>query len=414
MPNETKEYGMISLFLILPILVVVGLIIFYLFKFGNFFPYIQSSISTKKVLSSEQPTKIASSSANKVITSQAESKYILEKKTDNGPEELFAISNIALFNIIRWNNLLIFSDGGQNDNNYPPDIKIKVHNLDSGVTNIIFDSKENIGQFDIQKFPDFLSDLKIVDNTLYFSLGGYLREGAIFWLDLPPVGKPQKLLTIRNGSISKLRNWYFVIGGEGDSCGSERDFYLLDLAKKTTKFIINSKYGCSEGQESLGITNDGKMIMAFHGSSVDAPSIGRYYDVTSLNISDLSNKQIIISREQMPPNVTTILYSENQNQLLLIGSSLFIYNFTESRLNKITDSPKEVRLYYTKEIWEKDKICLDGDNGAGYELDLNKGDLVKTSLSCGIMPSPVLNESTNFENLINLLKLPANYQLIQK
>ncbi|MCL5073814.1 MAG: hypothetical protein M1308_23415, partial [Actinobacteria bacterium] len=186
--------------------------------------------------------------------------------------------------------------------------------------------------------------MQVIDNTLYFSLGGYLKDGVVFWLDLPPAKKPQKLISARNGSIAKLRNWYFVIGGEGDSCWSEQDFYLLDIKNKTVKKVTSAKYGCNQGEESLGLTNEGKMIMAYHGSNGDDPYKGDYEYISTIDILNPENKKMIISRDKMPDKISWLLYSEDRNQLLLIGPAVYLYDVTGDLLNKITDSPKDIEL----------------------------------------------------------------------
>lgn len=409
MPRNRKDTGFTSLLILLIILILVSaLISVYLLIAGNKVSSVKPAASP---LVSGLPMKVVSSSPSPKL------RYALERKTGGNTEELFAISNDALFEIVRWNNLLIFSDGGQDDNNYPPDIQIKVHNIDTGKTTVIFNSKENAGQFnDIKRFPDSLGGLQVIGDTLYFSLGGYLKEGAVFWLDLPPSGKPQKLIAARNGSISKLRDWYFVIGGEGDSCWSERDFYLLDIKTKGTRKVAASKSGCNLGEESLGLSRDGEMIMAYHGSGGDNPYQGDYEYIAIMDILNTSIKRMAITREQMPAKVNNILYSEDRDQLLLIGSSFYLYDLAGGQLNKIADSPKEIKFYLAGRIWENDKVCLDGQSGPQYnkyELDISSKTLTKMGRTCDFVSSPTSKETTGFKKLIDSLNLPVNYRLAE-
>lgn len=405
MPNIAKEKGAVALFAVF-ILSAVLMGAFYLFI-----------IDRGRLLNKVTSSTVPSPAKSQVSSTVSDKGYILEKIDGQNTEKLFAISNPALFNIIRWNNLIIFSDGGQNDNGYPPDIQIKVHNIDTGKTQIIFSSKESANQFkDMQKLPDSLSDLQIINNTLYFSLGGYLRMGGTFWLKLPPSGSPRKIVDGRNGSILKLKDWYFIVFGEGDSCWSEKDFYLFDLPLKVAKEIVKSRSGCNEGEEYLGISDKGVMVLAYHArDTLGASPVGLYSYVTSFDILNPGNRKNVITREQMPSRVTLVLYSENKDQLLLIGDSLYIYNLASSGLKKIAESPKGVKLSSNDRIWEKDKICLDDNNGVNYELNLDTESLSKVGV-CDISssPTPASDEKVKFRDLINSLNLPSDYQLIEK
>lgn len=418
MPVHLKNKGFINFFIVLGFLflIVVGSGAVYLFKARNM-PVSQSPAA--RPLSQITPQPLRELLPTKSVSSK-KIKYVLERKLESSAEEIFDIFNIAYLDILRWKNLLIFSDGGQNDNKYPPQIEIKVHNIDTGETDIIFDSNVYKDQFDPTKNPpDHLSDLMVIDDTLYFSLGGYLLDGAVFWLDLPPSGKPKKLISIKNGSVTKLRDWYFVIGGEGDSCWSERDFYLLDPGTKSAKKVISSKSGCNYGEEYLGLTKDGKVIMAYHGSLGDDPSQGDYEYVTTVDIFNPNSKNTIVGKEQMPSKINGMLYSEDRDQLLMIGSEIYLYNFTGGVLNKIVNVPKGVKLYFIENNWVQDKVCLDGEKGSTYnkyELDLSLKKITQPGLTCNTVssPAPEKKDFEKLEQVINLLNLPLNYQLIEK
>ncbi len=422
MPFYLKNNGFVGLMVIFAVLFlgIAGVTVIYLNNSVKSITVAPSSIVPMPSKFPERKSSPTSLPSTRSLFSP-KAKYVLERKEGNKTEELFAISNDALLNILRWNNLLIFSDGGQNDNGYPPDIQIKSHNIDTGKTDIIFDNLKSGSEFNTEKSPDFLSSLQVIENTLYFSLGGYLKEGAVFWVDLSFSGKPQKLVAARNASISKLRNWYFVIGGEGDSCWSERDFYLLDTINKTVKKITTAEYGCNKGEESLGLTNEGKLIIAYHGSSEDNPYRGNYEYISTIDILNPENKKIIISRDKMPDKISWLLYSEDKNQLLLIGPSIYLYDVTGDLLSKITDSPKDIKLSPLsmpspeEKIWQKDRVCLSGENGdkyTKYELDINSKELVKAEL-CSFVPLQAPKTTSKLKNLIDSLNLPPNYRLIE-
>lgn len=226
----------------------------------------------------------------------------------------------------QWNNWLFYPDSTKDD------IQIKGYNLEADEIKIIYSLKENEADFQGRGkgLPREISDIQVINNTLFFSLGGYLTASAMYWVDLPPSAEPQKIASeCRNAKITPLKGHYFVISGEGDSCGGFRDYSLLDLETKEVTYIATSELGCAEGEEYIDIDKRDRMILAFHTPDSITGWPGeekRYQYVVAVPLSNPSLREEIITKEEMPPGITSIKYLEDSDQLLLLGE--YLYDFS--------------------------------------------------------------------------------------
>lgn len=278
-------------------------------------------------------------------------RWVLEKKA-NGESKIIAefcddCPRSSYF-LEKWNDWIFYIDTHE--------ITINGYNLNTGESKIIFDAiKEG---YDLHStLVDSVSDLIVIDNTLFFSLGGYAAKGAVFSVDLPPKTKPKKL--VNNSSSAFFSFWenrYWVIGSEADGLWNKIDYYLLDLESKKVNFVITREQGSCQGEKYIGIDKRDRMIFAgyedkntnnieFSCGDDDETPIYKYIFGISLSIPPI--KEGIIAKQNMPSNIGSIEYLENTDQLYLIGydDENYLYDFNSKSITK-TDMPIPQDWYF--------------------------------------------------------------------
>jgi hypothetical protein len=266
--------------------------------------------------------------------------WVLKKKIDGEKQTiLYLCSEYRKICIEQWKDW-IFYLGFEDDS-----IQIKGYNLKTSESKIIYDVKQNANDYEGMMgkgLPREVSDMQVIDNTLFFSFGGYLAPGATFWVDLPPYVKPQKLAESRNPRIMYWKNRYWLIGGEGDACFRVVDFSLVDLASKKVTHVATSREGCVEGEEYIAIDKRDRMILAYHTPDnrfYEDDEIGVYQYVIAVPLSNPSVKEGVIAKQDMPAEINFIDYFEDSDQLFLIGKKEeYLYDFS-SKIIKKSETP---------------------------------------------------------------------------
>lgn len=347
--------------------------------------------------------------------------YALVRTNGNSNEEIFSLHDRYSLKVLRWNNLIIFSDEGTNDKNNLPNIQIKKHDLVSGKTEIIFESSNYRDELSKDNPPDFLSDLQVIKNDLYISLGGYLQEGAIYWLDLSNSTPPKQLIKGRNQAIKFMNDRYWIQGGEGDSCWNETDYSLFDPVSKSSTFIITSHSGCSQGDEVLGITQD-NLIVADHSVTVEQKNV--INSVFTIPLSDPKSRNLLLSKKNLPGELKAVYYLNN-GSLVLVGKSVYIFDITDNKIVKLADLPpalvdKESRLV-EKGGSGTNSLCFFSGIFASYdnenddtELNLITKRITPQSNICKTSPAFGEYETKTIQQKIAELNLPGNYILLEK
>lgn len=331
---------------------------------------------------------------------------VLNKKTDNGSEVIFSFPESGDKRVIRWNDFLFYGSQG-----YGEKVELFSHNLKTGETKTVYEEESR---------NRYISDLQAIDNTLFFSVGGYLAGGATYWINLPPTGKPQKLTDSANGRIEFMNNRYWLIGGEGDSCWGTTNYSLLNINTKRITPVATSNVGCTEGEEFIGIDKRERMLLSFHVSNLastpEQESLGIYKNIVAVPLTNPSVKTEVISKQEMPVGINTIKYSEQQDKLLLFGNAVYIYDFSTNKLNKVLDVPKDW-LFAEVQSWQDDLVCLTeskNQKNIGVNLttkQINENNSCVLNFSPSPKPYKEIEEAQNRE-LIKKLDLPLNYEFV--
>lgn len=265
--------------------------------------------------------------------------WVLKRKMgDNSQAVLSLCGDCYSSYISQWGDWLFYPDFENSS------IQIKSYNLKTGKGDTIYDVSQNTSDFKGRGkgLPSEISDMQIIDNTLFFSLGGYLAPGGIFWMDLPPSAKPQKLIDSSNARIKHWKDRYWIIGGEGDACWGFTNYSLLDLSSKKVSHIASSSSGCKDGEEYVDIDKRDRMILAFHtpdfGNPQNGPD-GVYQYVTAVPLAKPSVKEVVITKQDMPKEITSVSYIADLDQLVLSGEENYLFDFLTNSLKRVEQPP---------------------------------------------------------------------------
>lgn len=312
-------------------------------------------------------------------------------------------SDNSLDKIVRWGEWIFFSKS------LPDKVQILAHNLTSGETQVLYD-RDASGDFNgKQRKPDWVPSMEVIGDQLFFAVGGYLTAGATYYLPLPPMQKPS-LLEKTAYRIEKIDKYYFFIDAFGDGCGGGGKYYLFDPDSRRTTFVTNFEVGCQEGEDFIALDKRGMFLMAGH-EGVDA--IYKY--VTAIPLNNLTIKEGVIAREQMPEKIVGREYSLERDQLFLLApSAAYIFDFGTKQISKVVDFPK---MEGAMIFWMGSSVCLySGQQGeSGSEIKIDQKQFVAHSMQCPAWTgnSPGEGDQTLSEK-IKALNLPDNFVLSQE
>ncbi len=259
--------------------------------------------------------------------------------------------------IISWNDWLFYSNGAFDNK----DSSVYGYHLTSGIKKTIFSLETYKDMFwnGDNRLPYRVNDLQVINEKLYFTQGGYLARGAVFWVDLPISDNqvPQKLSDIEDGHIKFWENRYWVKGWMYDGC-SGRDIYkLFDPSVNSVKNVAESFSGCAKGEKFIAIDKKDRMILAYHTGN-ENPQLniknleGIFTYVIAIPLSTPEVKEGVIAQQNMPSEITDIRYIHKSDQLLLIGSQNYLYDLDSKVLSisENTEIPEKENQFYERTL----------------------------------------------------------------
>ncbi len=206
-------------------------------------------------------------------------------------------------------------------NSYGPRAQVYAFNYQTGEETILYN-----------EFTDrlYINQIKQIDNTLFFSTGGYLAMGGLYYIDFPlEKNKVMKIAEVRNGDIEEREGRYWISGGDGDVCISFSSYSLLDPKNKTVTHIAEAGNDCGTGN-SIIRTKDRAINLYFEGVGDGTSSI--YTHVTWYDLNNPSKELPLVSKEQMPKNISDIQYNKKDNSLFLRSSKKYIFDLNNNTL----------------------------------------------------------------------------------
>ncbi|MCX6792107.1 MAG: hypothetical protein NT149_03670 [Candidatus Gottesmanbacteria bacterium] len=293
-----------------------------------------------KTLQQNKSTKIQTNTTTNPTTAQVNQQQYKEKNWSLRRVTKIATDTILTLpdrenQIVHWGDYLFYGSG-----DYSSNVQVYSYNFKIGEKKTIYnqESRNDLGS---GRNNRYVSDMQVLNNTLFFSIGGYMTSGATFWMTLPPAGQPQILTGGANGKIQYWKDRYWLINGEGDACWGGTSYSLIDLATKKVTEIASSNSGCMEGEEYVDIDKRNRMILAFHtaGTGEGEAGSGIYQYVIAVPLSNPTMKEGVIAKQDMPAGITSVTYLADTDQLLLTGKEKYLFDFSSKMITKTEISP---------------------------------------------------------------------------
>jgi hypothetical protein len=255
------------------------------------------------------------------------SRINLIRTTEKDDETIFSLETNATHHVITSGPYIIWDTS-----NASGSAQIFVHNTTTDESKILFDETDYFNDQAVRS----VNQMKVINDNLYFSLGGYLVRGAMYYTDTSFNDPVKRLTNIDNGRIERLYNHYFIIGGEGDGCGGYSMYKLFDEKTKTVTDIAKMEYGCGGGDYFIGIDKDDRFIIGNDQSESDSypqddiPA----KNVFAIPLKSPGVKDTVIAEEKMPMDITRIFLKEDSNELVLQGKKNYLFNIDTGELTE--------------------------------------------------------------------------------
>jgi hypothetical protein len=327
----------------------------------------------------------------------------LVKKTDDGEELVFLFRN-DYDNVLMWDQWLFVA--GNNYGKKGDVAKVKAYNIETGENKIIFDLNET-EDFKGQ-VAQYVNNMDVIDGKLFISLGGYLMDGGVFYMDLTDemddeinfIGK------VPNPAIHKVDQGYFVIGGEGDACWSKMEIYTVAKDLSSLGKVLEIEDMCGDGQQL--IYRDGQRFIV--GALEKEAEEAQYGVFTQVGVQELFESHgagSLLNEDQMPAGIGQIKGFEDR--MFLVGDWLYEYTYATDKLEKIVEMTEETE-FKPWEKWglysfdkKKNTLCFNEN----YQLNLATKLVTKMADKC--YPLTLDASPPKIEEKIEALDLPEQY-----
>jgi hypothetical protein len=312
-------------------LVIILLAVFIGYKFiliqsNNYWNNLYKSYITPTPLAFYQQPK----PRNTITNETPQIGWHLEKNT-NGITKTVFIINPESGSIVQWNNLIFYSVSLKDENNENYN-QIHEFNLDTEADRIVFDQNTQ-KNFPNSKGRPGLSQMKIINNTLYFWYSGYLANSGVFALPLPATGEAKLVATADGPDVVYFKNHYWIYASDGDGCGGWASYYLLNINTNEATHVLDSSEGCFEGEQYIGIDANDRMIVSYNTGG------GDYTYIYAIPLGEPSIKQGIIAKQDMPQGITKVTYLSDTNQIFLSGKNSFFVDLSSNTMNQTNQIP---------------------------------------------------------------------------
>jgi hypothetical protein len=272
--------------------------------------------------------------------------YVL-KRTDGESIATVSANVNESIHVALWNDLLLYPEKSATQGAI-----IQAKNINTGNVQTLFIESDYRESRDTGELN--LSSFDIVDDSLVFSLTGYLVDGAQYAIDLDPVSKVQKIASIMSGNF--VADWHdrtWIIGGFGDGCAGWEELYSVDRKSWNTKLVVKFNINCDTGERIIGIDKKERLLLAGYTANLQSDQNNQplYSYVTSVYIDNPTFYEGVIATQTMPPNVSTVFYDPEINSLVLSSKTeSTIYSLTTDQATKSAtiipakepDAPKSV------------------------------------------------------------------------
>lgn len=260
----------------------------------------------------------------------------LVRNTPDG-EELVMLFKNDYDTILQWDQWLFAGDkkyGQKNDV-----AKVRAYNVETGESKTIFDLNKT-EDFKGQT-AQYINNLDIFDGKLFISLGGYMMDGGIFYLELSDEmdGELNFVGKVSNAGIQKTDGGYVVTGGEGDACWSRLEIYTIAKDFSSLGKVLEIEDMCGEGEKLL-YRDGSKFIIGALEKKNEGDEYGIYRRVGVQDVFESRGVGQLINEDQMPAGIRQIKAYEEK--MFLVGDWLYEYDYVTEKIEKIVEITEDM------------------------------------------------------------------------
>jgi len=309
--------------------------------------------------------------------------------------------NGGIPNITHYQDWLLFP-GSTNKGLTPT---LEKYNLKTQTQETIFTEDETL------KYNRGINEIQIINNTLFFTTGGYLAGGAVYYLDLPLSDKkPQLIVKGQNPNIEKIHDRYWILGGEGDACWVATDVSSFNPDNKQVTKIKDFNYRCGEGTQYIGIDKKNRILFLTYKRANPDDLVGYLAKIEAIHSNNPQQTDILISGSTLKDINYNIEYSGDNDQILLYEQNkVFLFDVNKNALETLVELPEGKTISYQGRLG--DIVCFMYNGVRKAEVNLQTKTFSDNSSICQTSSYQKQGEK-EFENFIQQLNLPPAYRFV--
>lgn len=266
--------------------------------------------------------------------------------TEFTPRELHRLNCDKCIALLH-NNELIYADEGTGQDTKT----VWGYSLTTGAIRSIF-------QFQNQGMRNApITQLVVLDGWLYVVFSEYMG-GGVYALDLSEdIPKPVLIESKASPTLYEVDEAVYLVSGVGDACLSFLEIQLYESATRSFRRLVDSKRGCMEGEELVGMTSD-YLYMATHTAGDPGNELPMYTQLSRRKVANPDEVEVLLSSDNMPKEITEVVFENNR---FVLGGDQGWYSYDqETRALEASD------ISYTKEeVIKKNTLFTAFPNNSG-------------------------------------------------
>lgn len=334
----------------------------------------------------------------------------LVKKDSKGQETIIDSASQGE-KIATWHEYLFFSQTSVSEHKKSNKEKISIYsyNLNNNVKELIYDSERD----DSDLNPDYLSELAVIGDKLYWAVGQYILQTSLYQKDLNKSENFQKVTSLHYPRLITDGENYIIHGSIGDAGLTLDQYQAFDpnTGQIAPKIELSTESG------------SGKMFLGFHQGSIvvaDCLNNGNIYeeiDVERIYLLDYKNLQErdAVEKSKFPKNANGVTFNQSTGKLAILGDTLKIVDlYLDS--DKEISTTEDLSDYYIANWSDENNLCFgkniiteEGANNLIINLNGTKKEIAERCYGNSIYIKEK-NEKDTFLWSLRQIDLPSNFE----